>query len=343
MRRKKGIDWRHILLAVACLLAGVLALVTSGDCFMALAAATVVALPIKNELAERELIKKFRHENTWLTEVRSKNNWVNNDVIKIPKRGLAPKVLINNKVYPIVSNKRDDTHIVVSLNKYETENTTVTDDELYALPYEKLSDVQQQHREELEDKTAEHALYSLAPSKHSTQTPLLETTGADDGAGRKKLVSDDLVGLKTRLDSLNVPKQGRILVLCPNHVADLLKEDREFKTRYQNAKQGTIAEQYYGFKVYEANYTPSYDKKLVKLKFDASATDARSASVVFHKRTTAKATGSVKRYSRDAKQTPEYRENKIGFRLWFVCVAIEDLGQAALVSGKVPPAEEKEG
>jgi len=34
------------------------------------------------------------------------------------------------------------------------------------------------------------------------------------------------------------------------------------------------------------------------------------------------------------------RENTIGFRLWFVCVAIKDEGSAAIVSAAV---EEEEG
>jgi hypothetical protein len=298
-----------------------------------LAAATPVALPIKNELAEKEMIKKFRHDNSWLNEIRSKNGWVNNDVIKIPKRGAAPNVLINNNVYPIVSNKRDDSHVTVSLNKYDTENTTVTDDELYALPYEKVSDVQVQHREELEDKTAEHALYSIAPSTASADVPILETTGEDDGTGRLKLTSADLIKYKKELDTRNVPKQGRILVLCPDHVADLLEEDRKFFAQYQNHKDGVISTNYYGFKIYEANYTPTYDDSLEKLPFE-SLTDGRTASISFHKRTTAKARGSVTRYARDAKQNPEYRESTVGFRLYFVCVAIQDLGQGAIVSGK---------
>ena len=93
-------------------------------------------LPLKNELAVTELITHFRHENDWLGAVKPKPEWLNNDVIKIPVRGLAPKVLINNTVYPIASHQREDGKVIISLNKYETENTDVTNDELYSLPYE---------------------------------------------------------------------------------------------------------------------------------------------------------------------------------------------------------------
>ncbi len=298
-------------------------------------AVTPVALPIKNELAEKEMIKKFRHENTWLSAVRSKNKWVNNDVIKIPVQGTAPKVLINNNTYPIVSKQRKDTHITLALNKYETENTTVTDDELYALPFEKISDVQTQHREELEDKTAEHALYSISPSEASNEVPILKTTGEDDGTGRLTLTSNDLINFKKQFDKLNVPVSGRVLVLCPDHVADLLNEDRKFFAQYQNHTAGIISKSYYGFTIYESTYTPLYNDALKRTAFDSVAnTSNHTASIAFHKRTVAQARGTVKRYVSLASQNPEYRESKMGFRLHFICVAIQDLGCGAIVSGK---------
>ena len=294
---------------------------------------TTSNLALKNELAESELIKNFRHDNTWLQELTPKPQWVNNDTIKIPKRGLAPKVLINNQVYPIQSNKREDGHVIIALNMYDTENTTVTDEELHALPYDKLGDVQQQHREELEDKTAEHALYSIAPDNTAT-TPVLKTTGEDDGTGRKRLTAKDLINLKKALDKLLVPKQGRVLVLCPDHVADLLIEDLSFKQRYQDANGGKIANSYYGFEIYESTYAPKYDKTtLARKPFGSADATSVEASVVLHKKNTVKAPGTVKRYARAAADNPERRENTIGFRIYWIAVAIKDEGAAAIISG----------
>src|SRR5699024_9718350 len=111
----------------------------AGEIIAAATGVTVVGTALKNTLAEKELLKQLRHEHTWVSEIRSRQRWVNQDTIKIPKRGDAPKVLIDNTNYPIESNQRGDSHIVISLHKFDTENTTVTDDELYALPYEKTS------------------------------------------------------------------------------------------------------------------------------------------------------------------------------------------------------------
>ena len=301
---------------------------------MVTATLPLAGVQLKNELAEREMIKNFRHENSWLQEVRSKNQWVNNDVIKIPKQGTAPNVLINNSVYPIVSNRREDDYVTLSLNKYDTDNTIVTEDELYALPYEKVNDVQAQHRETLEDKTAAHAIYSISPVKDTPKTPILKTTGKDDGTGRNRLSTNDIINFKKALDKLSVPKKGRVLVLCSDHVADLLIEDRKFSIQYQNIQQGLISENYYGFKTYESLDIPQYDDDFEKLPFESLNT-GRSASVCFYAPNLAKATGTVTRYMREASADPEYRQNTVGFRLWFICVAIKDEGLGAIVSDMV--------
>lgn len=291
-------------------------------------AVTPVALPLLNQQAEKELLKKFRHDNSWLAELRSKNNWVNNDVIKIPKQGAAPTVLVNNTVYPIVSNGRTDTHVVLSLNKYDTTNTTVTEDELYGLPYEKVSDVQMQHREELEDKTAEHAIYTIAPAENTATTPVLVCTGAVDGT-RPTLTSKDVIRLKKALDKLKVDKSGRILVLCPDHVADLLNEDRTFHAQYHNAKDGVLSNSYYGFKIYESTYNPTYTSG-EKVAFGATA-GAQVASICFHNKWSVKATGNVQRFARPSELDPENRRHTIGFRLWFIGLPIRDEGIGAII------------
>lgn len=294
---------------------------------------TMMAAVAKTELIERELINKFRHEGTWLTQVPSKNNWVNVDVIRLNEIGADPNLLIDNSSYPIAINSRTDTSTPISLYKYETDNTKITDDELYALPYDKVGSVQRQHRETLEEGTLWHALWNLAPDADSADTPVIETTGAARGATTdRRLTSADLVTLKKKLDALLIPAKGRVLVLSPDHVADLLLEDKGLVTQYQNHKDGLISKMYYGFEIYEHQNEVKYDGNGDKLAFK-SATAGRNASVVFHKKTTAKARGSVKAYAAAAKDDPTNRQTVLGMRLYFICVPTQTKGQAAIIDG----------
>lgn len=298
---------------------------------------SVAAVPL-NTLAEKELIKHFRHENTWLEVVPSKDNWVNNDVIKLTEIGADPEVLINNNTYPIATSSRVDDGIAISLYKYDTENTKITDDEQYALPSDKPGSVQEQHREALEEKTAEHALHSIAPFEDdaTAKTFIIDTTGEDDGNGRKRLTYKDLVTLKTKMDTAKVLKTGRILVLCSEHIADLLLEDKALNVQYQNHTNGVISPNYCGFKIYESVYNPVYDANNQKKAFDAApASTDKNASVAFYAKNTAKARGSVKRYMRDSSVDPENRETVVGFRLYHIAVPTKRVGLSAIVSATV--------
>jgi hypothetical protein len=193
-----------------------------------------------------------------------------------------------------------------------------------------------QHRETLEDETMEYGIWGLAPQVNDEDNNefVLETTGEDDGTGRKKLTTKDLRKLQAKMNKKGISKKGRILVLTDDHVSDLLEEDKNFFTQYHNHKEGMISGKYYGFKVYEDSTTPEYDAAGAKLPY-GSATVGRKSSIVFHKGSTAKAAGTVKRYARDASEDPELRESTIGFRVYHIIVAYGIEGSAAIISGQV--------
>lgn len=292
---------------------------------------------LKNELAEKELIKNFRHDNSWMSELTAKNNWVGNDVIKIPRQGADPQVLINNTTYPIAIVNAADNVITAALNKYDTENESVTDDELYSLPYEKVSETQLKHRLTLEDKTSAHALYNLGLGVETATLIVLTTSGPDDGTGRKRLITEDLITLWKKLGDFKVPLAGRVIVLTTEHAADLMVEDsnrtKSWGADFQNGVAGVT---HAGFKLWVATYNPRYAQnsgnanKWTKQGFEALT--GRPASIVFYKNNAIKATGSAKRYAVDASSNPEYRENVIGFRIYSIALGIKDEGFAAIVS-----------
>lgn len=288
-----------------------------------------------NVLAERELIKHFRHEDSWMQEIPDKNAWVNNDVIKLTEIGADPTVLINNTTYPISVVGRVDDSVAISLHKFDTVNTAITDDEVNALPYDKSGSVQEQHRETLEEKTAEMGLHSLAPASNTSNTPVIQTTGATIGT-RKRLTSADLINFKKSLDDLKVPQKGRILVLCSEHVADLLIEDKAFSIQYHNVQSGIISKNYYGFKIYETVYAPVYHTDGVKKAFAAApAGTDRQGSVAFYAPRTAKARGSVKRYFSDASGDPQNRQTVVGFRLYHIVIPTKNTGFGVILSAIV--------
>ena len=90
------------------------------------------------------MIKALRDEAAklgWYNKIRSFSQYANNDVIHMVDIGLDPDVLINNTTYPLDIQALSDSDKTFSLDKFQTKPTPITDDELYALSYDKMASV----------------------------------------------------------------------------------------------------------------------------------------------------------------------------------------------------------
>jgi len=286
------------------------------------------------ELWENELITSLRTLNRkWLQKIRGYDKWVGNNVIHLHEMGALPEVLIDNTTYPIDVVDFDADEIPISLHKYDTTNTGISDDQLYALPFDAEGSVVRDHRDALEITMAKHGLHKFAPAQDTAQTPVLLTTGADNGAGRKRMIRQNLVDFKQRLDNLEIPMEGRTLVLCNDHVNDLIMVDDAFRDRYHNAESGTILGRLYGFDIYEDVYNPVYGPGTVKKAFSAaSAGTDKAASTFYSQARAARALGTVKAYASIASGDPLNRKSIFGYRVRGVIINKTLLGTGAIVS-----------
>lgn len=285
------------------------------------------------QMWERELLEKFRFEHSWVSRIPSKDQYVNNNIINLQEIGVDPAVLIDNTSYPIATAGRTDNSLPIALNLYETENTKIGYQELTALPYDKEGSVIRQHRETLEEVTAVHGLYNIAPASHTTATPIVSTTGGDNGNTRKRLLSSNIIALKKRFDDYGVPKKGRILVLCSDHISDLLIEDLSFRTRYTNWTEGETPLKLYGFEIFEDHATPVYNDSNVKKAWGAAAAGTdRNASIAFHVSRTVRAKGDVKMFYSAASTDPANRQSVVGFSIYNLILPKKAEAIGAIVS-----------
>lgn len=287
-----------------------------------------------SEIWTGETIKAFRNSLEslgWLNKIRSFDSQVaNNNTINFVDLGGDPTVLVNNTSYPIGVETLADANKAISLDKYQTKATKVTDDEARGLSYDKIGSVIERHRDVVDETKYARALHALAPDSHAAKHPVLTTTGEAVG-NRLRLTVADVINLKSSYDALKVPVPGRVLVLCPEHVNDLLLQDTTFATRYNNTKDGKIANMY-GFEIYEFVDAPKYDNTGKKKAFNATAADTdRNASVSFYAPRMMKATGETKAYLDEPDtQNQEWRYN---VRHYFICLPLKNEAIGALVSG----------
>ncbi len=281
------------------------------------------------EIWTGEMIKAFRtvaESLGWYDRIKSYDQYVNNDVIHFTELGGDPDVLVNNTTYPLSIQSLEDADKPISLDKYDTTATPVTDDELHACSYDKMASVQERHREALREKIHEKAIHAIAPDGNTATTPVLLTTGEVSADGtRKKMTPADLLECKKACDKMKMPKKDRILVLCSDHINDLLETDQKFKDHYNiNQTEGKIA-RLYGFDIYEYDGTPYYKVAAkTKLAWGAATTAStdRQASVFYFNGRMMKANGSVQFYHSEAAKDPLYHRSLVNFRKWNICLPL---------------------
>lgn len=281
----------------------------------------------------REIIKQFTHaeDATFLNGVPDYSRYAENDVIHLVEAGVNPDVLVNNSTYPIPLQDLTDTDKPISLDKYDTKTTPITDDELYALSYDKISLVKEKHANAISEAKHDKSIHAFAPANDTAATPVLMTTG-ELTDNRRRLTTADIISLKKRFDNAKVPAKGRRLVLCPDHIEDLLRQDQKFAQQFYNYESGKIAN-LYGFEVYEYINCPVYTTAGVKKSFGAVAeTGEYQASVAFVAGETFKCSGSVKMYWSAAENDTDYHRNKVNFSHRFICLPKTNRAIGAIVS-----------
>lgn len=290
------------------------------------------------EIWTGELIKKLRAGTvaTWLDGLPDYSDKAENDVIHLIDVGADPEVLINNTTYPIPYQEIEDADVAIKLDKYQTKVTRVTDDELYASSYDKMNSVKERHGHSILETKFKKAAHALAPQKDTAKTPVVLTTGKNDN-GRRRITLQDIIALKSRFDKMEVPTNGRRLVLCTDHVNDLLLLDQHFKDQYHNYTTGKIANMY-GFEIYEFVNNPYYTTGGVKKEFNKPVADGTyQASFAFYTEQMFKANGSTKMYYTEAVNNPTMQESTMNFRHYFIVLPKKQEAIGAIVSSAYVP------
>ena len=292
---------------------------------------------IYTEVWTGEMVKAFRNSMDsigWIARIRDYSQYAKNDVIHFVDLGGDPTVLVNNTSYPLEIEDLSDTDKPIGLDKYQTKPTRITDDELNAISYDKMASVIERHREAIDQTKYARALHALAPSANASGAPVLLTTGAESSDGlRKMLTRADIIALKKEYDKLKVPVAGRVLVLCPDHVSDLLQSDQKFVEQYHNYTTGKIAN-LFSFEVFEYQDAPYYVVSAkTKLAYGSvPGSTHRQASVAFYAPRMMKASGSTKAYLQDSVNAPQTQENLANFRTYFICLPLKNKAIGAIVS-----------
>ena len=171
---------------------------------------------------------------------------------------------------------------------------------------------------------------------------MIATSGPADASGRKKITVQDIIALKRAFDNMEMPEDGRVLVLCPDHVNDLLEADQSFKDKYYNYTTGKLLNMF-GFEVYTYVNCPYFTKEGVKVGYNTTptATDSKG-SFAFYRPRMFKAVGSTKMYYSEARTNPQTQESLVNFRHYYIVLPKKVEAFGAIYSWDGATAQSKE-
>ncbi|MDO9554533.1 hypothetical protein [Rhodonellum sp.] len=261
------------------------------------------------------------------------------NIIHIPTSEFEPDVLINNTTYPIALQIYDDDKVTISLDKYQTKVTTLSDDQIMGAAYPRIDNATRTHTSSLLKSKYGKAIHAIAPAGNTANTPVVLTTGAVEGGaatGRKTLKYEDLVAMKKAFDVLQMPMVGRRLVLSTDHWNDLLLDRERFGDNFSNYRTGAAAPMIAGFEVYQYVANPYYTATVKKAYGSVPvANEDFQASIAFYVPNIAKKTGLTKQYFALASADPENQTNKINYRHYFIAIPKRAMYIGAIASGVV--------
>jgi len=264
--------------------------------------------------------------------------------------GIRFNKLINNVSFSVnntsdfVPKAMTGTKTFVEWEKYDTDPTSVDDAEVRYLAYDKRNAVRVKHTEAFKIGMRDHCIYKMAPSDNTNpDMPVIRTTGADDGTGRKRLRFADLVQFLETIKKLNLTDENQFyMILCPEHATDLIldRDSAQYfadKNIFFDVTTGAI-KSVMGFKFFTNNATLAYAADGTKKpKGSALGSTDRKASLFFYAPNAVHHIESVKiLYSpetldtKSANPTSTFRTQTYG-----LCDRVQEIGFGALVSGIV--------
>lgn len=288
---------------------------------------------VNKEIWIDTIMEGFYPTADWLNGVVDMSAFVENNTINLADAGVDPNVLINNTSFPIAVAARTDAAIAIALETLDSENTVVRNVEEMEAAYDKRSSVTRQHQSAIYSKARQRAIFNYAPAGDSTYTPVFAASGGTDAETTyKKLALADMTKMSKKFNAFDAPEIGRVAVLTPQHLQNILDENITLYNQYVNLPEGKPL-RFAGWDIYSFSKNPVFNKTtLAKKAWGAAAapTTDSMASVFFCKSEVMKADGTWDMFLTE--KDPLQRGDIIGFQKRFIATSIRSKAVGAIVS-----------
>jgi len=274
-------------------------------------------MAILTEVWARDIAEKLFPVDSFVMQSVSDDAWVNNKTVHRPQAGALPAVEINRSSFPATSVQRTDTDNSYDMDEFTSDPTLIRDIEEVEVSYAKRQSVLQNHISQLNVKIANQIAYRWAASGAAN---ILRTTGSNTAANtpaatglRKMLTLNDLLIAKNTFDDMDVPADGRFILLPATMFNNLVNAEKTILLSSDFRSDATVKDgmvtKIFGFNIFTRGrenvlrYSNAGTPVVIAPSTAGAATD-NAAALLWHKNFVAKAKGAVKVYSDIDK--PEY-------------------------------------
>lgn len=288
----------------------------------------------RKELWEKEFMKEFYPDSTFLVKAEDKSAMVDNEKIHMAEIGADPEVLLDNTVFPIPTVEYSDGHEEVILRTMSTENTVIRDIQKAARNQNLRAEAMKSHKRAMymsHMRIAAHS-YALGTKNASKGNDMVVATGSDRGDGFKAIKFVNLFEVKEVYDQFSVPSEEINFVLDLKHLADLRKEDLSiYKDLMEDITMNRVSPRF-GMRFHTYADNPYYVLATdAKLAYGGTPTAAHGrASFGFVSSEVVRADGTVKMFLNedDAKEEGDI----FHFKKRFLAIPKRDKLRVALLS-----------
>ncbi|WP_345235448.1 phage capsid protein [Hymenobacter saemangeumensis] len=187
-------------------------------------------MAIQREIWVDTIEENIYPDNSFMMQSRDDGAFLEGKTVKLNQAGTKPGAQKNRTQLPAQAAKRVDTTADYDIDEYTTDPVVIQKTEEIEANYDKRQSVLFDQTEVLRTQVAEGMAFAWSPT---VGVNIIRTSGAARaaykifqlGAGtvnRKRIAKEDIIKAATILDSQNVPREGRYMLIDALLVTDLL-------------------------------------------------------------------------------------------------------------------------
>ena len=265
---------------------------------------------ISKEIWSRDIADKLFPNNSFTAAAINDAAFVDNYKVHLPQAGTNPTVERNRTVLPATISQRTDTTVEYELSEFTSDPTLITDLDAIEVSYDKRQSVLRAHIEQLNKEMTDWISYWWGPTQAAN---IVRTSGASRAAfvsgatgNRKKVALADILNAKRKLDNMDVPMDGRVLVVPGEMYNDLLEISNVLSAEFNQTGRlpDGVVNRIFGFDIFIRSSLVSYTNAGTparRLPGAVALTSANASILAYHRDFVRRALGGVKVYADEDK------------------------------------------